>query len=83
MELDMEAFQKVYMYHTKREAQKELQRFSTTAVAQGGDKKSVKKYLDPLVKIANYVAPDKSKGTEEKRANAGMKSLLKDFGSGF
>lgn len=79
----MDAFSRVYMYHAKRDASKELQRFSTSAVAQGGDKKTVKKYLEPLLRIANYEAHAETKQSEEKRSNAGLKSLLKDFGSGF
>lgn len=77
MSLDLDAFYKVMQNLFKKEAKEAISRFSTSALAFGGDKKAVKNFFKPYMDVL-----DPKKAEDNDRGAAGFaRALSKGKGS--
>lgn len=78
MDLDLATFARIHLFLLKEDAKSHIQNYSMSALAFGGDKKTVKKHLKPYHDILSVGAGK----TEPKKAN-GLSALVDRFGKGF
>lgn len=74
LELDLEAFQKLYRSTFKKEAKQVINQFSTSALAFAGKKKTVQEFLKPYI---DAISPD-----QPQEGGNDAEALMKAMGGG-